>query len=179
MVSNHDDGTDRSNEHSNEDASPTTPGGEMAPSSSGHDGADSARSADTDAASVDDVDPNRTFVPSQTPTYQGSDSSVRQKNEEAGNPNRTFVPSETPTADGLDRGLEDNNTSAAASDEDDFNSTVVMGDRPAADDPEPVPSAADDFESTVVMGDRPAADDPEPVPSAADDFESTVVMGDR
>ncbi|MDG2127214.1 MAG: protein kinase [Fuerstiella sp.] len=193
MVSNHDDGTDRSNEHSNEDASPTTPGGEMAPSSSEHDGADSARSADTDAASVDDVDPNRTFVPSQTPTYQGSDSSVRQKNEEAGNPNRTFVPSETPTADGLDRGLEDNNTSAAASDEDDFNSTVVMGDRPAADDSEPVPSAADDFESTVVMGDRPAADDSvkagfdtvvmpqggeETGESGGDNFDMTVVMGD-
>jgi WD40 repeat protein/serine/threonine protein kinase len=124
-------------------------------------------------------------------------------------PNKTFVPSQTPTTDALDGPLGHRESDTDRSGEGDFDGTVVMGDRSPDDgsantglDSAAIqPDAADDddsgehdFDGTVVMDDRPPADgsgntgfDTVVMPpdaaggdsSGEDDFNATVVMDDR
>jgi WD40 repeat protein/serine/threonine protein kinase len=174
MVSDRDDGKDRPEDHSDENMSPKTPGGEGDGSGADasfqtHDGAPSASREDADAESVGDADPNMTWVPSQTPTHHGSDSSFGVKKEEEADPNKTIVPSQTPTTDALNLPPGHHDSDADASGAEDFDRTVVMGDRPPADD-----SMKTGFDTVVMPRDDSDVDTP-----ADDDFAGTVVMGDR
>ena len=140
MVSNRDDGKDRPEDHSDEKVSPKIPGAEndsgygTDPLSGAHDGASGASGEEIDADLASDADPNRTWVPSQTPTQHGSDSSFGGKKEEETDPNKTFVPSQTPTTDALNPPPGHHDSDVDASGDDDIDGTVVMGDRPSGED---------------------------------------------
>ena len=70
-------------------------------------------------------DPNKTWVPSKTPTVTGEELAAEEPDESPVDPDKTWVPSKTPTVDGTN--LPDSNTGEEA---DDPNKTWVPSESP-------------------------------------------------
>ncbi|MEO2027669.1 MAG: protein kinase [Fuerstiella sp.] len=188
MASKPGENNDRPEDQSDEEVRPKPSRADDSPASSADSspdthGAPTAPKDDAAAESHDAVDPDKTWVPSQTPTqgdvraaYADPSAQDGAENKDEADPNKTWVPSQTPTHHDVDMSSDE----AQETEPDPFK-TFVPSQTPTAaghntpqghHDSDAEQSDENDFDGTVAMDDVPPESDPKDIDSEM----GTVVM---